>query len=115
MESMRDRRRPAVLAVAITLALVLGGATFAGCGETVIDDVKTEEALKDNVESTLGKKVKSVECPSGVEVEPKAKFTCTITPEKGKKETALLQIINDDADVRVVEIRSGDVDLSLGG
>jgi Domain of unknown function (DUF4333) len=96
-------------------AAALAAAVFVACGETVIDDVKTEEALKDNVESTLGKKVKSVECPSGVEVEPKAKFECTITPQKGKDETAILQILNDDADVRVVEIRSGNVDLSLGG
>jgi hypothetical protein len=97
------------------VALVIAVAALAACGETVIDDVKTEEALKDNVESSLGKKVKSVECPSDVEVEAKTKFECTITPQKGKDETAVLRILNDDADVEVVEIRSGDVDLSAGG
>ena len=57
----------------------------------------------------------SVDCPSGVEVKPKTKFECTIFPKKGKKETAVLLIRNEDADITLVEIRSGNVDLSVGG
>jgi hypothetical protein len=96
-------------------AAALAAAAIVACGETVIDDVKTEEALKDNVESTLGQKVKSVECPSGVEVEPKATFECTIDMAKGENQTAEMRIRNEDADIEVVELRGGDVDLSLGG
>ncbi len=93
----------------------IAGIGVAGCGKTVVDDVKLEETLKDNVESSRGEKVKSVDCPTDIEVKAKAEFECTIIPEKGKKETAVLRIKNEDADIEVVEIKSGDVDLSLGG
>jgi Domain of unknown function (DUF4333) len=108
---MSHKGRLAALAFALALVLALA----AGCGKTVIDDVKTEEALQQNVEDSLGQKVRSVECPSGVEVEAKATFECTIDMVKGDDQTATLRIRNDDADVEVVELRSGDVDLSVGG
>jgi NAD/NADP transhydrogenase alpha subunit len=104
----------AVLAMALAVAAV-AGIGVAGCGKTVVDDVKLEETLKDNVESSRGEKVKSVDCPTDIEVKAKTEFECTIIPEKGKKETAVLRIKNEDADIEVVEIKSGDVDLSLGG
>jgi hypothetical protein len=97
------------------IALVIAGGALAGCGETVIDDVKLEETLKDNLEKSRGGKVKSVDCPSGVEVEAKTEFECTVRPQKGKAETAVLKIKNEDADIEVVEVKSGNVDLSLGG
>ena len=81
----------------------------------MVDDVKLEEQLKHEVETSRGEKVDSVDCPSGVEVKPKTKFECTIFPKKGKKETAVLLIRNEDADITLVEIRSGNVDLSVGG
>jgi len=107
-------RRCAISLLALVL-IAVPGSLLAGCGETVVDDVKLEEQLHDEFESTRGVKVKSVDCPSGVKVEPKTKFDCTIVPQKGKKETAVLLIRNKDADISVVEIRSGDVGLSLGG
>jgi hypothetical protein len=106
--------RFAVLATALALAAV-AGICVSGCGETVVDDVKLEEQLKHEVETSRGEKVASVDCPSGVEVKPKTKFECSIYPKKGKKETAVLLIRNDEADITLVEIRSGDVNLSLGG
>jgi hypothetical protein len=106
--------RLAVLAAALALAAV-AGIGIAGCGKTVVDDVKLEEQLKHEVETKRGEKVASVDCPSDVEVEPKTKFDCTIVPKTGKKETAVLLIRNNDADITLVEIRSGDVGLSLGG
>ena len=101
-----------VIALAGLAIAVLG---LGACGETVVDDVKLEETLKDNVESSRGEKVKSVDCPTDIEVKAKTEFECTITPQKGKQETAVLLIKNEDADIEVVEIKSGDVDLSLGG
>jgi Domain of unknown function (DUF4333) len=87
------------------LAVLLVAAVAAvGCGETVIDDVKTEGALEQNLESSLGRQVKEVDCPSGVEVEAKATFECSVVLADGKTETATLQIINDDADVEVTNI-----------
>ena len=50
-----------------------------GCGETVIDDAKTEAAIEQNLEKSVGQKVSSVDCPSGVEVEAGATFTCTVS------------------------------------
>jgi Domain of unknown function (DUF4333) len=95
--------------------LAIAALGLGACGETVVDDVKLEETLKDNVESSRGEKVKSVDCPTGIEVKAKTEFNCTIIPQKGKQETAVLRIKNKDADIEVVEIKSGDVGLSLGG
>jgi hypothetical protein len=77
-----------------------------GCGETVIDAVKTEAAIEQNLESSLGRKVSSVDCPSDVEVKAGASFDCAVTLTSGKHETATLKIINDDADVEVTALEA---------
>lgn len=91
-------RRASVLALAFAALLA------AGCGKTVIDDSKTEGAIQHNLETSLDKKVQSVDCPSGVEVKAGAKFECEVTLVDGKRETATLKIINGDADVELVEL-----------
>jgi Domain of unknown function (DUF4333) len=88
---------------ALLLVLVLA-AVVVGCGETVIDDVKTEDTIAQNVESSLGKKVRAVDCPSGVEVEVDAVFECTISIEGGREETAELKILNEDADIELIDL-----------
>lgn len=89
---------------AAVLALAGLGVFVVGCGETVIDDVKTEGAIKQNVQRSLGMKVSSVDCPSDVEVETGATFDCTVTLENGKEQTASLKILNDDADVEFLDL-----------
>jgi hypothetical protein len=84
-------------------ALTLFGAA-AGCGETVIDGAKTEEQLQASLSRSLGEKVKSVDCPSDVEVKAGATFSCTIHPESGETQTATLKIRNSDADLSVVSL-----------
>jgi len=91
---------------AVALIAILGLPT--GCGGTVIDSAKTEDALEQNLASSLGKKVKSVDCPSDVEVEPKATFTCTIVLVGGEEQVATLRIENEDADVSVTDLRPAD-------
>ena len=86
-------------------ALALAALLAAGCGDTVIDDTKTEDAIEQNLESSLGKKVSAVDCPSEVEVEAGASFDCTVTLTGGKQETASLKIINEDADVEVTGLQ----------
>lgn len=87
-------------------ALIAAAALVAvGCGETVIDATKTEAAIEQNLEKSLGKKVTSVECPSDVEVEAGASFDCVVTLTGGKEETASLKIINEDADVEVTGLQ----------
>lgn len=87
------------------LALLAAALLALGCGETVIDDAKTEDAIEQNLESSLGKKVASVDCPSGVEVEAGQTFQCAVTVAGGERETATLKILNEDADVEVVRLK----------
>lgn len=75
-----------------------------GCGETVIDSAKTEEALQANLSKSLDKKVSSVDCPSDQKVEKGATFTCSVKFSDGKEETATLKILNEDADVSVTKL-----------
>jgi uncharacterized protein DUF4333 len=75
-----------------------------GCGDTIIDSTKTEEALKANLTKSLNEKVSSVECPSNQKVEKGATFTCTVKLAGGKTETATLKILNEDADVSVTKL-----------
>lgn len=85
---------------AVLIAILLA----TGCGETVIDDAKTEAAIKQNLQGALEKKISAVDCPSGVKVEPGDTFECTITLADGKRETATLEILNKDADVEVKDL-----------
>lgn len=89
----------------VLVALALAVFLVAGCGETVIDDVKTEEAIEENLQKSVGQKVATVDCPSGVEVEAGKTFDCAVTLAGGKGETATLKIINSDADVEVTNLQ----------
>jgi NAD(P)H-hydrate repair Nnr-like enzyme with NAD(P)H-hydrate epimerase domain len=82
----------------VLAALILAVAAI-GCGGTALDDKKTEDQIKDSVEKTRGGKVTSVDCPSGVDVEPGTVFSCTVTLAGGKTETAKLRIRDEDANV----------------
>jgi hypothetical protein len=93
--------RPGALA-----ALALAAFLAAGCGETVIDDAKTEAAIEQNLQRSTGQKVSSVECPSGVEVKAGTTFDCTVDLTGGKQETATLKILNSNADVEVTDLKA---------
>jgi hypothetical protein len=90
----------------VLLGLLVLPFALPGCGGTVIDDAKTEGAIQHNLETSLNKKVKEVDCPSDVDVEKGATFDCSVTLTDGKEETAELKILNEDADVELVELRS---------
>jgi hypothetical protein len=77
----------------------------AGCGETVIDDVKAEGAIQTSLEKSLHEKITSVECPSDQEVEKGKTFTCEVNFSQGKQATATLKILNEDADVSLVGLK----------
>ena len=98
---MKSPGRAAALLVLLVLTVAV-----AGCGETVIDDAKNEAMLEEYVEDSLGKKVSTVECPSGVEVEKGATFECTVTLAGGERETATIEVLNEDADIRVADLRA---------
>jgi hypothetical protein len=90
---------------AAALALLVIGFAAAGCGETVIDDVKAEGAIQSNLEKSLDAKIKSVDCPSDQKVEAGKTFTCTVIFSDGKRATATLKILNEDADVSLVGLK----------
>lgn len=77
----------------------------AGCGGTVIDASKIEAELEQSVKHA-GANVKSVACPSGVDVKAGATFECTVNLANGKQETATLRIVNSEADVEVTNLKA---------
>jgi hypothetical protein len=92
-----------VLAVSLGVALAAAFG-FTGCGKTVIDDVKTEGAIEHDLQASAGQKVRSVDCPSGVEVKAGNTFECTIQLAGGESETATLKIRNSDADIELTRL-----------
>ena len=89
------------------LALALAAVAVVGCGETVIDSAKTEDAITSDLAKAAGLKIASVDCPSDVEVEAGTTFECTVTLEGGDEQTAKLKILNEDADISLVSLRAG--------
>jgi hypothetical protein len=89
-------------------AVILAAIAFAaiGCGETVIDDTKAEGAIETNLEKSLHEKIKSVDCPSDQKVEAGQTFTCTVIFSDDKEATATLKILNEDADVSLVGLKT---------
>jgi hypothetical protein len=89
-----------------TLAALLAVFATVGCGDTVLDDVETEALVEGYVEASLQKKVSAVECPSGVEVEKGATLDCEVTLTGGERETATVEILNEDADIGVADLKA---------
>ena len=85
------------LVAVLALALV-------GCGETVVDSTKAEDAIEHNLEQAQGTQITSVDCPSDIEVKAGDKFQCVVTEAGGKERTATLKILNDDADISLVDL-----------
>ncbi len=89
----------------LTLALALAAFLAPGCGGTEIDDAATADTVEQYLENSIGQKVSSVECPSGVEVESGETFSCEARLEDGATETVTLKILNEDADIEVAKIQ----------
>lgn len=103
MLAARQLRVPVVAAI---LAVCLLAALLAGCGETVIDDAKAEDATQSSLENSLREKITDVDCPSGQTVEAGQTFTCTVRFSNDKQATATLKIRNKDADVSLVGLKA---------
>jgi hypothetical protein len=94
-----EYRRPiTLLALLAVVALLL-----VGCGGgTDVDRVKASETIRASLESSregFGAKVESVDCPSGVKVEPGTHFECTVRWPDGKVAYAHLRIRDAKADI----------------
>jgi len=90
----------------VVLALIVGFALLAGCGETVIDSANLEETVEQNLEQSQRQAVRAVECPSDQEVVVDATFSCTVEYSDGGEATATLRIRNEDADLSLIDLRS---------
>jgi NAD(P)H-hydrate repair Nnr-like enzyme with NAD(P)H-hydrate epimerase domain len=80
-------------------ALVIAAFLAVGCGGTVIDQSKVQDQIKATAEKSGKTKVSSVDCPSGVEVDPGQEFSCTVHLSGGGTETAKLKIRDEDANL----------------
>lgn len=76
-----------------------------GCGGTELDHVKLEATLEQNLEQSVGQKVTTVDCPSGVAVDPGKKFDCSVVLDNGEHETATIKILNEDADTELAHLQ----------
>lgn len=94
-----------VRALGIITALVLLACLVAGCGDTIVDATKTEEAVQANLEKSVHEKIKTVECPSDQKVEVDETFTCTVVFADDKQANATLKIRNEEADVSIVGLK----------
>ncbi len=100
---MRHGALAALLAAAVAAAALVAS----GSGETVIDQAKVEATIKENLGSTRHERVASVDCPSGVEVQPGATFKCTVNLAGGGTETATLRIVDKKADLEMTGLSGG--------
>jgi hypothetical protein len=94
-----------IRALAIITALLVLTSLATGCGDTIIDATKTEEAIQANLEKSVHEKIKAVDCPSDQKVEVDKTFTCTVIFADGKQATATVKIRNKEADVSFVGLK----------
>jgi hypothetical protein len=119
-------RKSHLARLALGAALLAPAWSALGCGGTVIDTSKIEAQAKSELEKNLparpesgksGKELQkelgisvheeitSVDCPSGVDVNPGSTFDCTVTFGNGNKGTETFRIENKDADVTQISLK----------
>lgn len=80
----------------------------------MIDAKKAEAAIRFDVQAATDTKIDSVDCPTGVEVVPETRFTCRVQAADGSEAVAELEILNDQADVRVIRLTRGKAPVPAG-
>jgi hypothetical protein len=88
-------------------APLLAGALLSGCGAgDVIDDQKTEIAVRFDVEEATGTKVESVTCPEDVPASTGTRFTCHVVARSGEDAVAELEITSDTGNLRMLSLKA---------
>ncbi len=100
MPTASGSRVPAV--ATIVGAAVLAALLMGGCGGTVLDQAKLDDTTQASLERSLHARIKSVDCPSDLSVDPGSTFECEVVFPDGKRESAILKIRNKDADISIV-------------
>ncbi|MBK5219280.1 MAG: DUF4333 domain-containing protein [Thermoleophilia bacterium] len=91
---------------ALIVPFVLLAVLTVGCGDTVIDQVKAEDAVESSLESDFHEKIRSVDCPSNQPVDPGTIFSCEVIFSNGERKSAELKIRNKDADISLVGLKA---------
>lgn len=95
-------RVPSLLLPVLATAVLL-----VGCGAgNVVDDQKTEIALRFDIREKTGEKIDSVNCPEDVDVVPGASFECQVKTASGLEAVAKIEITDDDADLKVLSLEA---------
>jgi len=84
---------------AAAVFVLLGVAT--GCGGTVLEAEGVEIEVGDYLRKSLHENVESVECPAGEPVEAGRVVECDVTLKSGQRKVVSIEIVNEDADIRV--------------
>ncbi len=95
-------RLPLLVAVPLIAGLLISGC---GAGD-VIDDQKTEIAVRFDVRNATGEALKSVTCPSDVPVSVGTRFTCHVIARSGDEAVAELEVISDSGDLRMLSLKA---------
>jgi hypothetical protein len=88
----------------LLIPLVLAAGAVSGCAGDVVDPKKTQIALRFDIAEQTGTRIAKVDCPSGVEVIPGARFSCTVTARDGTEAIAIMEILNQAADLKVLRL-----------
>jgi NAD(P)H-hydrate repair Nnr-like enzyme with NAD(P)H-hydrate epimerase domain len=89
----------------MTASIGLLALFLAGCGGTVIDQVKAEDTIQASLEKSLHEKIKAVDCPAGLNVDPGTTFTCAVDRSNGIQATVTLKIRDKEADLSIVDFK----------
>jgi len=77
---------------------------LSGCAADVVDPAKTQTWLKFEVGEKTDTEIRSVACPSDVEVIAGARFSCTVTAADGVEALAEVEILNENSDLKAVRL-----------
>jgi hypothetical protein len=86
------------------IALLLALFALSGCG-TVVSREKLQDTVQASLEDSIHEKIKAVDCPSDQSVDPGATFTCEVIFADDRREIAVLEIRNKDADISMVGLK----------
>src|SRR3954453_2416507 len=92
------------LLVFLVPALVFGVVALYGCG-TVVSQEKLQNTIQSSLEKSIHEKIKKVECPSDVSVDPGATITCDVIFSDDRREVATLKIRNEEADISMIGLK----------
>jgi hypothetical protein len=97
-------RAPLGARIFVPFALLLALFALYGCG-TVVDQEKLQDTVQASLEDSIHEKIKKVECPSDLSVDPGATFTCDVIFSDDRREVATLEIRNEDADISMIGLK----------